>query len=404
MTTTSADLTIVGAGIIGLATAYSLTQRFPSRSIVILEKEADVARHQTGNNSGVLHAGLYYKPGSLRATLCGVGKQRMQAFCAEHGIAFELCGKVIVAYTEAELPPLKNILERGVANGVPDVRWIERDELRAIEPHAGGLCAVYSPQTGIVDYKAVSATLRRILEARGVQFGFLERVDNIERGPEGLTIRSSTTSHRSRHLITCGGLYADRMAQLMGSARDIRIVPFRGEYYFLKPGRKYLVRGLIYPVPDPSFPFLGVHFTKTIHGEVEAGPNAVFALAREGYSWGKINLGELADSLGFAGFQKLARKYWRTGLMEIRRSLSKELFVQALQKLIPDLQSDDVVRGGAGVRAQAIGSNGTLVDDFSFVEMPDALHVINAPSPAATASLAIGDYIVDRAVALFGLS
>ena len=398
-----ADLTIVGAGIIGLATAYALSQRFPSRPISILEKENDVARHQTGNNSGVLHAGLYYKPGSLRATLCGQGKLRMQAFCEEHGIAHELCGKVIVAFADDEVPRLKNILERGLANAVPGVRWIERAELHEIEPHAGGLCAVYSPQTGIVDYKAVCAVLRRVLEARGVQFGFLQQVDRVARVADGLAIHTPATTHNTKHLITCGGLYADHMAQLMGGARDVRIVPFRGEYYFLKPARRHLVRGLIYPVPDPSFPFLGVHFTKTVHGDVEAGPNAVFALAREGYGWGRINLPELADALGFVGFQKLARKYWRTGLMEMRRSLSKDLFVHALQRLVPELVPDDVQRGGAGVRAQAIRSDGTLVDDFSFVEMPDALHVLNAPSPAATASLSIGDHVADRATALFGL-
>ncbi len=399
----TADITIVGAGIIGLATAYALTNRFPACSLAILEKEDNVARHQTGNNSGVLHAGLYYKPGSLRATLCGVGKRRMQEFCEEHHIVYELCGKVIVAYTDDELPRLRTILERGIANGVPGVRWINQAELREIEPYAAGIAAVHSPQTGIVDYKAVCVRLRQLLEARGVQFGFLERVDKVERGSGGLAIHTPAATHVSKHVITCGGLYADRLARLMGAAQDVQIVPFRGEYYFLKPERQHLVRGLIYPVPDPSFPFLGVHFTKTTHGKVEAGPNAVFALAREGYSWGKVNVGDLAEALGFVGFQKLAGKFWRTGLMEIRRSLSKDLFVQALQRLVPELRSADVERGGAGVRAQSIASTGTLVDDFSFIEMQDALHVINAPSPAATASLAIGDHIVDRASALFSL-
>lgn len=392
------DLAIVGAGIVGLATAWAYTRNHPNRSLIVIEKEKKEAQHQTGNNSGVLHAGMYYKPGTLRATLCQSGKRMMEEFCTEHGVAWERCGKVIVAVDAPELPRLKSIYERGIANGVPGLRWIDASELRALEPHAAGIAAVHSPNTGIADYKAVSAKLRDLLSRRGVQFKFSSHFDAVTHLPGGsLALRASGETIDAKALITCGGLHADRLAQLMGAGRDVRIVPFRGEYFFLKPERQHLVKGLIYPVPDPAFPFLGVHFTKTTHGRVEAGPNAVFALAREGYGWRNISLRDLADALGFAGFQTLAKKFWRTGLMEMRRSLSQPLFVAALQRLVPELAPADVVRGGAGVRAQAIGRDGALLDDFAFVDMPNALHVLNAPSPAATASLAIGEYIVERA-------
>ncbi len=398
------DIAIIGAGIVGLATARAILERAPGTRLVILEKEADIAQHQTGHNSGVIHSGIYYKPGSYKARLCVEGARLMKAYCATNGIAVDTCGKVIVATSDEELPRLKTLYERGVANGVPGVAMIDAGRLRELEPHARAVGAVHSPQTAIVDYRRVAETLAAELTRSGVAIERGFRVGSIVRS--GGEVRLATDAGRvvtARHLVNCAGLYSDRVARLAGAEIDVQIVPFRGEYYMLRPERRELVRGLIYPVPDPEFPFLGVHFTRTIHGDVEAGPNAVLALAREGYTWGRVRPAELLATLGFSGFRAMARKYWRTGAYEMYRSVSKRGFVRALQRLVPGLQPDDIRPGGAGVRAQAVTPDGALVDDFRIVQSADAVHVLNAPSPAATASLAIGRHIATIAAETFGL-
>ena len=398
------DIAIVGAGIVGLATARAILERAPRTRLVMLEKEADIAQHQTGHNSGVIHSGIYYKPGSYKARLCVEGARLMKAYCDKAGIAVDTCGKVIVATSQDEMPRLKTLYERGVANGVPGVTMIDADELREIEPHARAVGGIHSPQTAIVDYRRVAETLAAELAASGVVLERGFRVASIARA--GGELRLDTGEGRvvtARHLVNCAGLYSDRVARLAGAEVDVQIIPFRGEYYMLRPERRDLVRGLIYPVPDPEFPFLGVHFTRTIHGDVEAGPNAVLAFAREGYTWSRIRPAELLATLGFPGFRAMARKYWRTAAYEMYRSLSKGAFVRALQRLVPALQPDDIRPGGAGVRAQAVTPDGALVDDFRIVQTPEAVHVLNAPSPAATASLAIGRHIATIAAETFGL-
>jgi (S)-2-hydroxyglutarate dehydrogenase len=387
---------VVGGGIVGLATAYALTTRYPDARVVLLEKEDGVARHQTGHNSGVVHAGIYYAPGSLKATLCTRGVGMLEAFCREHGLAYEAVGKVIVATREAELPRLDALMERGARNGVPGLRPVDADELRDIEPHAAGIRGIHSPNTAIVDYGRISATLAEALRRRGVRIELGARVTGIAEDGDDVVVTTPRFTARARRLVACAGLHADRLARLAGATPSVRIVPFRGEYYFLTPERSHLVRGLIYPVADPELPFLGVHLTRTVHGEVEAGPNAVFALAREGYSHRVVRAGDLLETLAFAGFWRLAGRFWRVGAYEYYRSFSKAAFVASLRTLVPELTVADVRRGGAGVRAQAIGSDGRLVDDFAFVETERSLHVLNAPSPAATASLAIGEHLVDR--------
>lgn len=394
----SFDVAIVGGGIVGLATARALLAQRPGARIVILEKESEVARHQTGHNSGVIHMGIYYRPGSLKARLSIEGASVMKQFCAERGIPVSTCGKVIVATAEAELPALAELERRGIANGVPGLRRIDERELRAIEPHAAGIAALHSPQTAIVDYTQVARTLADELRAEGAELRLRTQLLSGHAAPDGVTVLTSGGPVAAELLINCAGLHADTIARMMGVESDVRIVPFRGEYYTLRPDREYLVRGLIYPTPDPRFPFLGVHFTRMVHGGVEAGPNAVPALAREGYSWRHINRRELAETVRFRGFQRLARTYWRTGAYEFYRSLSKGAFVRSLQRLVPAVRGEDLVRGGAGVRAQAIRSDGTLVDDFAIARTERAIHVINAPSPAATASLAIGEHIAGLAL------
>lgn len=397
------DLLIIGGGIVGLATARAIAARNPELSIAVLEKETFVAAHQTGHNSGVIHSGIYYKPGSLKAQLCVDGAARMYDFCEAHGVAHKRCGKVIVATHEGELEKLGELHRRATANGVPGVERIDATQLKEIEPHAAGIAGLWSPNTGIADYVGVCNTLKDQLERRGVQVRLIQQIKQIdERGPS-VQLTTQRESFEAKHVISCAGLHADTLARMMGLSSEIQIVPFRGEYFFVKPERRRLVRGLIYPVPDPSFPFLGVHFTITTTGEVEAGPNAVLAFAREGYAKTTVNPGELAQTLGFPGFQKLAAKWWRTGAYEIYRSLNKAEFVRSLQKLVPAITSADVVRGGAGVRAQAVGVDGALVDDFYFADSPRSLHVLNAPSPAATASLAIGEHIATRAAERWGL-
>lgn len=391
------DILIVGGGIVGLATARSLLRERPSARIALLEKEERVARHQTGNNSGVIHSGIYYKPGSLKARLCVDGARRMYEFCAAHGVAHQKCGKVIVAVAEDELPRLEELQRRAAANGVPGVRRIDAADLREIEPNATGVAALWSPVTGIADYKGVCEALAAQLRASGAVVQLKTPVMAIDEHADHVEVRTTHGALRAQQLIACGGLQSDELARMAGLQPDVQIVPFRGEYYFVRPERRSLVRGLIYPVPNPEFPFLGVHFTITTGGELEAGPNAVLAFAREGYGYGDVNPGELARTLFFPGFQKLARRWWRIGAYEYYRSLSKAEFVRSLQRLVPAIRTEDIVRGGAGVRAQAVRADGTMVDDFEFASTARTLHVLNAPSPAATASLAIAEEIVRRA-------
>jgi L-2-hydroxyglutarate oxidase LhgO len=397
------DVAIIGGGILGLATARALLEAAPRARLTILEKEPRLGAHQTGHNSGVIHSGIYYKPGSYKARLCVEGGRLMGEFCAAHGIRVERCGKVIVATSPAELPRLATLYERGVANGVPGLSVIEPARLRELEPKASALRAIHSPNTGIVDYGEVADVMGKELVDRGAVIHTGARVTAIARVGGELELTTARDAVRARRLVNCAGLYSDQVARLAGARPDLQIVPFRGEYYMLKPERRSLVRGLIYPVPDPEFPFLGVHFTRTIHGDVEAGPNAVLAFAREGYRFTSFDAGELGATLRYSGFWAMARKYWRTGAYEVYRSLSKGAFVRALQRLVPDLRSDDIAQGGAGVRAQAVTPDGGLVDDFRIVAEADAIHVLNAPSPAATASLAIGRHIAGLAVENFGL-
>jgi len=398
------DVAIIGGGILGLATARALLERFPSLSLVLCEKEAELATHQTGHNSGVIHSGIYYKPGSYKAKLCVEGAKLAVEFCDANGIKYDRCGKVIIATSQEELPRLRTLYERGMANGVPGVTMIDAERVREIEPHVRALAGIHSPNTAIVDWGEVAAAIGRDLAARGVTIERNFPVSAITR-VRGGGVAVSTTQHSitARRIVNCAGLYSDVVARLAGAEPEVQIVPFRGEYYMLRPEREHLVHGLIYPVPDPEFPFLGVHFTRTIHGEVEAGPNAVLAFAREGYAWGRARPGELLGTLRYRGFWSMARKYWRTGAYEVYRSLSKAAFVKALQRLVPELKPEDVKPGGSGVRAQAVRRDGTLVDDFSIVTSPDAIHVLNAPSPAATASLAIGRHIAGLAAETFAL-
>ena len=397
------DVAIVGGGILGLATARALIERAPRTRIVILEKEAKLATHQTGHNSGVIHSGLYYRPGSYKAKLCVEGARRMEEFCDAHGIKRQTIGKVVVATSEAELPRLQALYERGTANGVPGLRILDRDQVREIEPHVAALRGIHSPATGIVDYTEVCAAMARDLSAHGVEIRTAAGVSAIDRRSDGLVLTTARGPLEARRLVNCAGLYSDRIARMAGANPDVQIIPFRGEYYMIRREREDLVRGLIYPVPDPEFPFLGVHFTRTVHGEVEAGPNAVLAFAREGYTFGRVRPAELAGTLGYRGFWAMAARYWRTGAYEMYRSLSRDAFVRALQRLVPAITSDDVRPGGAGVRAQAVSRDGSLVDDFRIVSGPDAVHVLNAPSPAATASIAIGRHIAGLASDTFGL-
>lgn len=391
------DLAIVGGGILGLATAHAVRARRPEARIVVLEKEPALARHQTGRNSGVVHSGIYYAPGSLKARLCVEGARRLEAFCRERGVRYEAVGKVIVATREEELPRLDALLERGRANGVPGLRRLDPAGLREVEPHAAGLAAIHSPATAIVDYVGVAEALAAELRAGGARVETGAPVVAIDRTGDGHRLRTPRLEVRARAFVACAGLHADRVARLAGTVPSVRIVPFRGEYYQLAPERRNLVRGNVYPVPDPALPFLGVHLTRTVDGGVEAGPNAVFAFAREGYRMRDVHAGELVEALAFPGTWRLAARFWRTGVYEFRRSLDPELFVRSLRRLVPELRREDVRRGGAGVRAQAIDRAGRLVDDFVIERAPGALHVLNAPSPAATASLAIGRRLAEEA-------
>jgi len=395
------DVAVVGAGIVGLATGLALLERQPGLRLVVLDKEPEIGLHQTGHNSGVIHMGIYYRPGSLKARLCRSGARRMMDFCQAHGIRYECCGKVIVATDESELERLDALYRRGLANEVPGLRVLSGRELREIEPHASGLAALHSPHTSIVSYREVARAMADDLEERGAEVRTGTVVLHARDRSGALRIETTGEPVRARSLINCAGLYADRLARSMGVAADLQIIPFRGEYYTLRPERQDLVRGLIYPVPDPALPFLGVHFTRMVHGGVEAGPNAVPAFAREGYTRHAVVPGELWQMLRYPGSRRLARRYWRVGIYEVYRSLSKAAFCRSLQRLVPEVCRADLVGGGAGVRAQAVAADGTLLDDFYIVESPSTLHVLNAPSPGATASLAIGDYIAQRALGFF---
>ncbi|MBZ2177849.1 MAG: L-2-hydroxyglutarate oxidase [Acidobacteriota bacterium] len=386
-------IAIIGGGIVGLATALRLQQRLPHLRLTVFEKEAAVGRHQTGNNSGVLHAGLYYKPGSAKARLAVQGVRQMIAFCQEHSIRHEICGKLVVATEPGELPRLHDLHARGQQNGLSGLRLLSAGEIREIEPHAAGLLALRVPEEGIVDYPQVCQTMASLLTAAGAEVRTSCPITSIR---PGWVLNGQ---YEADFLINCAGLHCDRVSALAGERRQARIIPFRGEYYMLKPASQHLVRHLIYPVPDPAFPFLGVHFTRLIHGGVEAGPNAVLAFAREGYRWTQVSLPDLWDALSFPGLWRFLARYPSMASYEIRRSLSHRLFCASLQRLVPALQPGDIERGGAGVRAQAMLPNGDLVQDFLIVDGEKALHLLNAPSPAATASLAIGDEIVDRIAA-----
>jgi L-2-hydroxyglutarate oxidase LhgO len=394
------DIAIIGAGIIGLAVGMELLNRYPQCRLLILEKEDAVAAHQTGHNSGVIHSGIYYKPGSLKARLCVQGASAMLDFVRAHGIPCEQCGKVIVATEPAELPALEELHRRGIANGVPGLRLLpDQSAIREIEPHATGLRGIHVPSTAITDYRMVAQQYCRQIVAAGGDVRFRAGVKAI-RQQQGIAILETDAGEfRAGYLVNCAGLQSDRVARMSGASLDIKIVPFRGEYYEIAPGKHNLVRGLIYPVPDPRFPFLGVHFTRRIHGGVEAGPNAVLALKREGYSKTAFSWKDSMDSFSYPGFWKMAFKYMSSGLAEMHRSWSKAAFTKALCKLLPELQEQDIHPAGAGVRAQALDANGKLVDDFYFVDTEGATHVCNVPSPAATASLKIAEVVADHIAA-----
>jgi (S)-2-hydroxyglutarate dehydrogenase len=398
------DVVVIGAGIVGLATAMDLTARYPQLSVLVLEKEAALASHQTGHNSGVIHSGIYYRPGSLKARFCVQGAAEMIRFCRDHGINHEVCGKVIVATRDEQIPALQELERRAQANGVPGVRTLTVSELREHEPHAAGIAALLVPGTGITLYRKVAEKYAELAQSRGAQIRTRSGVRTIRRAEDGFVLETASGEYAARFLINCAGLQSDRIAQMTGAKLNVRIIPFRGEYYELNPQRSSLVKTLIYPVPDPRFPFLGVHFTRRITGEVEAGPNAVLALKREGYRKTDFRAGDIRDEVAFAGFWRMAARYWRTGFGEVYRSFSKAAFVRALQELLPEVTSDDLVNGSSGVRAQAVDQNGKLVDDFQFVVQPRVLHVCNVPSPAATASMPISRHIVETAAREFAWS
>jgi L-2-hydroxyglutarate oxidase len=390
------DAAIVGAGIVGLATAYEILMRAPHTRLVVLEKEHQHSQHQSGRNSGVIHSGIYYAPGSLKASNCRAGRSLMIAFCEAEAIPFEICGKVIVATDPRELPGLERLRDRALSNGV-QCELIDASRLRELEPHAQGIAALWVPEAGIVDYAMVCQRLVERIRERSGEVWFDHRVEDVERTARGMTVQAGNSEIDTRLLINCAGLHSDRICALAGTQSEVKIVPFRGEYYELAPQARSLVKNLIYPVPDPNFPFLGVHFTRSVHGGVECGPNAVLALGREAYENEKVNLKDTWDTLTYPGFLKLAAKHWRAGSREVVRSLSKPAFAESLQRLIPEVSADDLMPAPSGIRAQALRRDGTLVDDFVIQRAPGAVHVCNAPSPAATSALSIAKHIVNAA-------
>jgi (S)-2-hydroxyglutarate dehydrogenase len=392
------DIIIVGGGIVGLATALTLLEKRPGIRLLVIEKENQVGQHQTGNNSGVIHSGLYYKPGSLKARNCIDGYNLLLNFCRQNDIPFDLCGKIVVASETHELPLLQNLFDRGHLNGLTGFRMLNAEQLKEYEPHVTGLAGFFVPQTGIVDYKVVAKKYAEVILRLGGHLVFRERVNKITINNGDTIVETDREARHTAVVINCAGLYSDKIARLTSNDVNVKIIPFRGEYFKLKKEKEYLVKNLIYPVPDPNFPFLGVHFTRMMKGGVEAGPNAVLAFSREGYKKSDINLSEFAESVAWPGFQKVARKYWRTGLAEMYRSFSKAAFTKALQKLIPEIQEADLVEGGAGVRAQACDRAGGLVDDFLIIEGKNVVNVCNAPSPAATSSLSIGATVAKLAL------
>ena len=394
-------MAVIGAGIVGLATAYQLLERRPDLRVAILEKEPTIAAHQTGHNSGVLHAGLYYAPGSLKAQLCREGKASLETFADEHGIPVERCGKLVVALTDDELPRFEALRERALANGVEGLEVVGPERIGEIEPHAAGIRALWSPHTAIIDFRRVAGALAALIQTRGGTIHTAREVTGIRTIRDDRVLETTAGDLVTRNIVACAGLWADRVARLTGNPGRERIVPFRGDYYTLTPDARPLVRGLVYPVPDPRFPFLGVHFTRRIDGEVWAGPNAVLAFARAGYRRRDLNLRDLGDTFRHRGFLRLAGRYWRMGAIEMWRDVSKRAFHAEVQRYVPDLRSDQLVFGPSGVRAQAVDPDGTLVDDFRLGGDRHVLHVRNAPSPAATASLAIGARLAEQAIERF---
>ncbi len=396
------DVAVIGAGILGLATARALLAQTPL-ALAVLETEDRPAAHQTGHNSGVIHSGLYYRPGSLKAELCTTGRRALEAYCTEREIPFERCGKVVVATEDSELPALDELERRGRANGLAGLERLTQAGLRKHEPHVAGIAGLFVPETGIVDYSAVARSFAADVEAAGGEVRLSTAAGAIRRDGDGFAITTPGGIVRCRHLLNCGGVQADRIARRAGLDPVIAIVPFRGEYKTLRPERRGLIRNLVYPVPDPRFPFLGVHFTRRIDGAIEAGPNAVLATHRHGYRRRDFSARDVLAMLSYKGFWRMGRRYWRTALGEVHRSLSHAAFTRALQRLLPELRPEDLIPGGSGVRAQALEPDGSLVDDFRFVEGPASLHVLCAPSPAATASIVIGETIAARAAEHFSL-
>jgi len=391
------DVIIVGGGAVGLATALQLKTQNQNLKVVVIEKEPVVANHQTGNNSNVIHSGVYYKPGSLKAKNCIHGYNLLIDFCRKYEVPFELCGKVIVATDEKELPQLKTIFDRGQQNGLSNLKMLKAEQLKEYEPHVAGIGGIHVPQTGIVDYRVVAEKYAEVLQRNGGELKLGEKVTDIRMEPAGVSVVTQKSTYTAKLMVNCAGLYSDKIAKLTSPKIDVKIIPFRGEYYKLKKEKEYLVKTLIYPVPDPNFPFLGVHFTTMVGGGVECGPNAVLAFAREGYKKSDINLSELSETIAWPGFRKVVSKYWRMGLGEIHRSYSKAAFTKALQKLLPEIREEDLIVGGAGVRAQACDRTGGLLDDFLIIEDKQVINVCNAPSPAATSSLSIGQTVADWA-------
>lgn len=392
------DVILIGAGIIGLATAYNLIKKNPGVKLCIIEKEDVIAKHQTGNNSGVIHSGIYYKPGSLKEQNCIRGYKMLLEFCNEYGIEYDICGKLIAATNEHELKSLQILYDKGVENGLQGLRILSKEQAQEIEPYVNCIKAIHVPQTGIIDYSKVTQKIFDILYEHGVTIKLNEELKDIDEDSECVTVITNKDDYSSKVFVSCAGLQSDRIAKLTNDKLDVRIIPFRGEYFNLKEHKKYLVKHLIYPVPDPDFPFLGVHFTRMITGEVEAGPNAVLAMKREGYGKLDINFKDMKDTFTWKGFYHITWKHWQTGIYEFYRSLMKYEFVNSLQKLIPEITSKDLEPGGSGVRAQAVDRHGNLIDDFLFAEDKRIINVLNAPSPAATSSLSVGDIISEKII------